>query len=396
MIKVYQGNTIDALRAMRRDSVDCVVTSPPYWKVRKYLPDGHPLEHLELGQEPTPVEFVESLRAVFREVYRVLSPFGTAWVNIGDTYSHSGCGGGGSFMLQRGKRTWAHAIGKKGGWAVEGLKRGNRCLIPERLSIALQEDGWIVRDVVVWSKPQAMPSSPRVWEWRPCQVKVGKSARGTERYKQGATQGKPHGSRSLDGRSFESKAKWKACPGCPKCEKNEGMVLGKGAWRCTSSWEPILMLAKERHYFSKRLVTKGLSAEYEWANQRNVWSIASEPQKEKHYASFPVELPARCISAGVSTDGYCSACGSPIIPSRSGPRPTCKCGQAARTGVVLDPFVGSGRSLIAAARLGANAIGVELNADYVQMARRTIEREMPMWPVSIEEVPVGQAHGGAA
>lgn len=227
MIRVIPANVDDALAALPDMSVDQVVTSSPYWRLRQYLPDGHPLGHLEIGQEATPDQFVERLRQVFRQIARVLNPFGTAWLNIADTYSHSGMGGGGKFMLDRGKRTWAHAIGKNGARAVEGLKRGNRCLIPERLLIALQDDGWIVRDVIVWHKPAPSPSSPREWEWKQCRRQVKASRRSTEAYKQGATKGKPHGSRSIDGRSFDSRAKWVDCPGCAKCKPHDGMVLGR-------------------------------------------------------------------------------------------------------------------------------------------------------------------------
>jgi site-specific DNA-methyltransferase (cytosine-N4-specific) len=417
--------------------------------LRSYLPKGHPLKPLELGSERTPQEYVANMVRVFGLVREALADHGTVWLNVGDTYLHS-----------RGKRKPGDKHGPKqcsnaGSVAMpsataDGIAEGNMGLIPWRLALALQDDDWIVRSVIVWRKPAPMPSSVSGWAWRRCRLLV--RPRGASNSRASAKPGEGTGGKSPrnpdSSRNPELQAQWSDCPGCNKCKPHGGYVLRRGSWRPTSSWEPILMLAKSPRYFCDGEAVKTPAAqatidrnEYTrilddpdeqfavrhdhetlptTANLRDVWTIAAEPLKEKHYAAFPTELVGRCLRAGTSAKGYCPTCGGPWVrvivaqeygdyigPDRSnglrptenrrhmmgenfyanykppetiGWRPSCSCPeQEPRPGVVLDPFAGSGRTGIEARRLGLDFVGVELNPAYVEMGSRLLVADAPLF-----------------
>lgn len=136
------------------DSVHCCVTSPPYWGLRDYGTAN------QLGLEPTPDEYVANMVTAFREVWRVLRPEGTLWLNLGDSYATGGKGGGGNFMEMRKKGAWK-LRSKASGWraAPPGLKHKDLVGIPWRVAFALQADGWYLRSDIIWAKPNPMPES---------------------------------------------------------------------------------------------------------------------------------------------------------------------------------------------------------------------------------------------
>jgi hypothetical protein len=467
-----------------------------------------------LGSEPDPDTFVDSLVRVFRLVRDAMADHAVAFVNIGDTFS-GGSGNGdiygpgkvgpkGSPFADKppvalvcgncgigfegfdGQRFCSQACGgvdntRKTGWRVPG----NLCLIPWRLALALQEDGWLCRSVIAWTKPACMPASLRGWSWQRHRVKVA-AAPGGDRVKAGQLGQRNAASlkdeRTEAGRilSAADRAAWADCPGCPKCRPTDGLVLRKGSWRPTSSWEPILLLAKSPSYFMDGEAVRTPSApatvgrnrytrvlddpdeqfavrhDHETtaagANLRDVWrtdlddltreelvglvrqlrgadmpdrlSVAAEPLHESHYASFPSALVRKCLLAGTSARGYCPACSSPWVriieqgelvktgksgntrpvhdsraagrkaetntqdteytPGMSyenktiGWRPSCRCEpvREPRPAVVLDPFCGAGRTGVAARQLGLDFIGVELNAESVEIARRQIDNAL--------------------
>lgn len=469
--RVLQGDVFAVLPTLPAGSVDCVVTSPPYWMLRSYLPKDHALKHLELGSERTPGEYVASMVRVFEEVKRVLADHGTVWLNIGDSYSAKPVGNfnGGSSLL-KGRDLSGHSEGNKTDKTLSGIEEKNLCLIPQRLMIALQDAGWIVRSIVIWHKPACMPASLSGWQWRRCRVKVrsnsnkGKNAESpnrtavgfNERYKESAANahfGAPQSALvGHSGNELPNRALWKDCPGCKKCEPAGGYVLRKGSWRPTSSYEPVIMIAKSSRYFADGEPVKTAPAaatvsrdQYtrvlddpdeqfavahdhetlcDGANLRDVWTIAAEPLKEKHYAAFPTALVEKCLRAGTSAKGYCPECGMPwarMIESekhfesgsgksgnapvgkngvklqgggdtgdvRNGPilatktigwRATCPHRDLdPRPGVVLDPFGGSGRTAITAQQLGLDSISIELNPEYAEMARRLIRADSPLF-----------------
>ncbi len=463
--QIIEGDVFDILPTIPAGSIDAVCTSPPYWMLRSYLPKDHALKHLELGSEPTPAEWVANQIRVLRLVRDCLADHGTVFWNVGDTYvshkprenaTHSQSEGFGS---QSPAFAAAQASVDLRG---QGWDSGNLCLIPWRLAIAAQDDGWLVRSVIVWHKPAPMPSSVQGWSWRRCRVKVrdgnGYSASKGAPRPDGTVQRNPDSSRNPD-----LQAQWSDCPGCPKCAPHGGLVLRRGKWRPTSSWEPVLMLAKGAGYYADgdavkvpfadarlgnpgnyrngysdeagrndgetkgRAWLKGETGEASGANLRDVWTIAAEPLAAKHYAAFPSELVYRCLAAGTSARGYCVHCSAPWArvvettavgsyhdhsgdgteygmaqrtgrpraldgrpseadapaykpPVTLGWRQTCPCPpHEPRPGRVLDPFCGSGRTAIQARRLGLDFTGVELNPEYVRMARELIRADSPLF-----------------
>lgn len=357
MHRIIQGDVRQTLSTINPKSVDCAVTSPPYWMLRKYLKDGHPLAHLEIGQEKTPQQYVEVIVGVLRLVRDALADHGTCWLNVGDTYVGGGRGTSDHHVEKMGVKTAsAQSLGRM---VYNDIDDGNLCLIPQRLAIALQDDGWLVRSYIIWHKPAAMPCSVKGWAWRRCQVKKKSSERVPAGYRSAEMSSNPHCAaigprkqREAFAANGGSAQNWDDCPGCKKCKPNGGYVLRKGSWRPTNSYEPILMLAKTDSYFSDGEPVKTKPAEAtvsrdkytrvlddedeqfavrhdheticDGANLRDVWRIASEPLKDAHYAAFPTELVRKCLQSGTSERGYCSACGKPwvrVVESKNVPHP---------------------------------------------------------------------------
>jgi DNA modification methylase len=375
---ILEGDVFDLLPTIAPGGVDAACYSPPYWALRSYLPRDHPRKHLELGSEPTPAEFVRNQIRVLRLVRECLADHGTVWVNIGDSYSSNSSTG----RKDGGRPTCSPRPGlpKSVGTAEPvnrthaGIDQGNLCLVPQRLAIAACDDGWIVRSVVVWRKPSAMPASVAGWRWQRCRVKVKEGGRGGNGRARMIAEGTsaPDAPRCTDA----ALAQWSDCPGCPKCIPNQGYVLRRGGWRPTSSWEPILMLAKSPRYFADGEPVKtpgvavngitqragnhqpdgrsGFGTAIPWndiragANARDVQSWSSEPlpcgicgnpacrwftssgegcavrdQKRYcpkcgagmvfHYAAFPSALAEFCLRAATSAHGYCRSCSAPWV-----------------------------------------------------------------------------------
>lgn len=458
--KLLIGDCRESMRTLSAGSVHCVCTSPPYWNLRSYATGDS--KHLELGSEPTIEAYLAGQLSVFREVKRVLRDDGTLFVNLGDTYSGGGRGGNPADSAFRKQAT---NVGSLLSPTPDcGLPAGNQCLVPQRFALAMQADGWVLRSTIVWAKRSPMPESLSGWAWKKCRVKIN----GTGWTKETHPSAKPDefGRTDTFGSSGDNKpnphaAKWSDCPGCEKCRDNGGLVLRRGAWRPTNSFEYIFMFAKSMNYFSdseavqevayqvgrrrsdqfggakhnastSRHSDGSMSFGHETRNPRTVWTMSSEPYKEAHFASFPSELPYRCIRAGTSSAGCCPECGSqyaPVttserVPTRpgtntkvdagklarsyanrddidpennwnsstlagivgnrdpqrhvcrrvvSGYRPTCRCESIESVpATVLDPYAGSGTTLQVATWLGRNAIGCELSDEYAKLAHARI------------------------
>jgi len=286
-------------------SVHCVVTSPPYFGLRVYADN----DDRGIGLESTVEEYIDNLVDVFREVWRVLRNDGVAWLNLGDSY---GDGGG-------------------------------RLGIPERVVLALQADGWVWRDTIIWAKKSAMPESLAGWRWERCRVKT--KAQPKAIYQAYAMDPMtPTGRDSSGGVIYAERAEWADCPGCDKCADNDGLVLRRGSWRTTQAHEYIYMLTKGMGYYADGEAVKTAAAESSIervksgfktnpdnpgkqnvdvevmgdrflpggkANRRSVWSdISPEPYGGSHFATFPSDLPRICIQASTSERGCCAECGS--------------------------------------------------------------------------------------
>ena len=175
-VQILRGDCRQLLKTLPDDSVHCCVTSPPYWGLRSYLPDGHPEKCLEIGSEPTLEAWVQTMVEVFREVRRVLRPDGTLWLNLGDAYAGSRCGGSGwpGSTLNGAQTDHARqakhftksarrddALIPRSDRAVTGLKPKDMMGQPWRVAFALQADGWWLRQEIIWHKPNPMPESTR-------------------------------------------------------------------------------------------------------------------------------------------------------------------------------------------------------------------------------------------
>lgn len=344
--ELLQGHVLDRLREMPNESVHCVVTSPPYWGLRDYGVNG------QIGLEKTPQEFIAKLTEVFREVRRVLRSDGTCWVNMGDSYvaSRTGSVDQSSSRLGGGKDNQI-AAGLRPDKIVEGLPAKNLCGMPWRLAFALQEDGWWLRQDIIWSKPNPMPESvtDRCTKAHEYIFLLSKSA--TYFYDQDAIREPANG---CNGSVFED---GKNLVVHPNTGKNRAHSRGSGVnpkakmatvkgW-ATGATDHSAIAHNSRTAHPKSKQNPSFSAAVkdlmETRNKRSVWEIGTEAFPEAHFATFPTKLVEPCILAG-----------SPV------------------GGVVLDPFNGSGTTGVVALRLGRDYLGIELNPEYVAMAERRL------------------------
>jgi len=363
-----------------------------------------------------------------------------------------------------------------------GLKPGDLVGIPWRVALAMQGDGWFLRRDNIWFKPNPMPESVNGWRWERCRIKVGKSDRVPAHHKSAATSEIPH-SVGLTRAGREGRANIEApaidCPGCDKCAPNGGLVLRKGNWRCTTSHEYVFQFSKSDSYFcdaeagrerttgnahargsgvnpkaksngpNSRMVKSRVpregddkpnasvgnvrprqNASFSSAvnlivsnrNRRSVWTIATAPYREAHFATFPPNL-VRPIIQAASPVKCCGKCGAPWAPvvQRGEPnieqqracggdangayngtatkdflangaedasavkarilagmvrktvidhRPTCRCGAVGVPARVLDMFGGSGTTAQVAGELGRDAILIELNPNYIPLIHK--------------------------
>ena len=389
LVQLYQG---DARRIPLPDnSVHCIVTSPPFYGLRQYKGAGDGV----LGLEETLDEYINALMEVMSECRRVLRSDGVMWINISDCYAGSGKGqnGDGTRNLRVGPLQSTIKGTLEGGLPKNReLPGGNLLGVPWRLTAELQRASWMVRDVVIWDKPAPKPEAVRGTRWERCRVKVGSGSAPPF----GRPKGKGFGDvSSVGGENRLSGAQWVDCPGCAKCACNGGYVLRRGSWRPTISHEYLLMVTQGMGYYGDgEEVRRGSGG-----NRLSVWAdIAPEPYSGDHHAVFPTGLPKVCIQASTSEVGVCPGCGAqwarvverpepcdstPVDPSNGWGRirrdktpfvtvgwlPSCDCGGGDPVpALVLDPFVGTGTTCLAAQRLGRRSLGVDLSGDYLVQA----------------------------
>jgi DNA modification methylase len=404
MNEILIGDVLERLGDIPAGSVQCVVTSPPYWGLRDYGVPG------QLGLEPTPGEYVEKIVEVFREVRRVLRGDGTVWLNMGDSYAHNGPCGGGSPVDNatdargprpaKGRPTDADKQRTMGYRVPPGLKPKDLCGIPWRVAFALQADGWWLRSEIIWAKCNPMPESV--------------TDRPTRAHEQ----------------------VFLLTPSARYFYDQEAVREGDCGHGAGNSF-----VGRQGGSDSYHVVSGGGGTKEPWKpgggrNRRTVWTIPTQPFPESHFAVFPEKLVEPCILAGTSARGCCPECGAPwerVKETRYEPhgesaksggdyagerssgnlshgrfrpqempygratriditlgwRPTCECKETMVNGitmealedshppepvpcVVLDPFMGSGTVGVVAVRHGRNWLGIELNPEYAEMARRRI------------------------
>jgi len=353
-VKILIGDVMDRLAELPDESVNCVVTSPPYWGLRDYGVKG------QLGLEPTLGEHIEKMVIIFREIRRVLKKDGTCWLNYGDCYATTKNGRSAADTKATGKddRTFRDKPFSTVGGT---LKAKDLCMMPNRIAIALQDDGWWVRSEIIWAKPNPMPESTKD---RPTSAHekiflITKSARYW--YDADAVR-TPYSEVSMQRLSQPSFDEQKGGPKDPKTgNRSHRKVLENIKKRVPHSWATSEKYEGQDPRYKKRAldprheghknhekldeVGRGMGA-----NLRNVWSIAIYPYSEAHFATFPPALIEPCVKAGCP-----------------------------KGGLVLDPFGGSGTTGLVADRLGRDCILIELNPEYVDIARTRIEKDGGMF-----------------
>ena len=259
--RIIPGDALAGLATLPDASVNCCVTSPPYWGLRDYGVDG------QIGLEPTPAEYVAKMVAVFREVRRVLRDDGTLWLNLGDSYASDTKGSGGSDPVTSPKQAYK---GVKNGQGFDarrvnhGLKTKDLVGIPWRVAFALQADGWYLRSDIIWSKPNPMPESvtDRPTKAHEYLFLLAKS----ERY------------------HFDSNA----------IADDAQQPIGERRW--TGAQEKAVRTGNHSG-------TLGSNQGPATRNKRTVWTIPTEPFHGAHFAVMPTALVKPCILAGCPTGG---------------------------------------------------------------------------------------------
>lgn len=313
------GDAASQLRRLPPGSVDMVLTSPPYFRLRNYQIEG------QLGLEPDVGAWVEHLQHVARELARVLTPTGTLWLNLGDTYS-------------------THRS--------QGAGRKSLLLGPERVALTLVRDGWLLRNKIVWAKTNPMPSSVRDRLATTYEV-IYVLARQPRYYFDLDAVREPHTSRLSR----------------PQAPRDDFLPA---AWRGPNSDGAAGLAALKR---------RGLVGHPLGKNPGDVWRLATAGYRDGHFATFPRSFAERAIRAGCPLR-RCQRCRLPWrrsvgkklgrIATAAALDPACACGARPEAGLVLDPFMGAGTTALAAEGLARDWLGIELNPEFATLAQRRI------------------------
>ena len=294
--KVIQGDCLIVMRDIPDNSVDCIITSPPYWALRDYGVNG------QLGQEKTFQEYITKLCDIFDEAKRVLKDSGTCWVNIGDTYGGTGDKKDSKDpKYKQGRNGQSVAINKSA--TAKSL-----CQIPSRFAIEMTNRGWILRNEIIWHKPNAMPS-PVKDRFTVDFEKVFFFTKSKKYFfeQQFDEYTKPMNRWGGDELKADGKSDWDNGTGQDTYRKRNFRPYKNGK------------------------------------NKRTVWSINTKPSKEPHFASYPEKLIEPMIKAGCSVGG-----------------------------VVLDPFFGIGTTGIVAKKNNRNYIGIEISPEYIDIINKRL------------------------
>lgn len=302
------GDALEKLQTLESESVDCCVTSPPYWGLRDYGVEG------QIGLEADPFIFIEKLVAVFREVKRVLKKKGTLWLNLGDSYTSG----------NRKSRDHDDKLPQRhldiSSPTPTGLKPKDLIGIPWRVGLAMQSDGWYLRSDIIWHKPNPMPESvtDRPTKSHEYIFLLAKS----EKY-------------FYDNSAMQEPATYHGPNGAVKSPYGQGFARSGNKYRKPRPGSERLNLGAQ---------AGGIPWEGKPTRQRrSVWSVTTKPFKGAHFATFPPDLIEPCIKAGCPEGG-----------------------------IVLDPFFGAGTTGLVATKLNRKFIGIELNPGYAEMARERI------------------------
>jgi len=301
-VTIVTGDCREVLPLLPAESINCCVTSPPYWGLRDYGNER------QIGTERTAQEFVDGLVAVFAAVRRVLRDDGTLWLNLGDTYNaFNAAAGPGGWPGQERRANARPKLESGFGLRDKGLKEKDLIGVPWRVALALQADGWFLRSDIIWHKTNPMPESVKDRPTKSHEYLFLLAKTETYYYDYEAV--------LEDGEGNGSGNKAKRWGNNHTTERSEGTG------------------AVERH---SSIPWEGRPTR----NRRTVWTVPTKPYNGAHFATFPPELIEPCIMAGCPEGG-----------------------------TVLDPFLGSGTTAEVAQRNGCRCVGIELNADYVEIAK---------------------------
>jgi len=274
---ILEGNCLNLLKTLPDESVDCIVTSPPYYAQRDY----NAVE--QIGSEKTPQQYVDSLSKVFDECFRVLKKEGSLWLNLGDKYL-----------------------------------KGSLLGMPWRVAIALQDKGWILRNDVIWHKPNAMPSSVKSRLTTDHEYLFFFTKNSSDYYFDQDSIREPHVTFSETSKMKGGRNHFGKNGGTPENGKNGGNSnLHDARW--DQAFHP------------------------QGRNKRTVWQVPLSKCKEAHFAVYPEKLISPCIMASCPPEG-----------------------------IVLDPFFGSGTTGLVAKQQGKHYLGIELNPEYIQIAQKRL------------------------
>lgn len=352
-LTVHGGDNREVMRTLPDESVQCVVTSPPYWGLRSY---GIGRENGELGLEQTPDEYVAAMVDVFREVRRVLRRDGTLWLNLGDSYASgptttaeaAGVRSGGTLNGRRGHADRV-AMAQQRAPVPAGLKPKDLVGIPWRVAFALQQDGWYLRSDIIWAKPNPMPESvtDRPTKAHEYLFLLSRSERYVYDADAIAEDAVGRTEHDLTGPGYFAPVQTRQRGTRRDTFERSGpvsehIIPGQSA----AQHRPRKQDAGQQASGGDRMT--GFNDRYAaepratMRNRRSVWTIATKPYPGAHFATFPEALVEPCILAG-----------------------------APEGSVVLDPFAGTGTVGLVAQRLSRRAVLIDLNPDYL---RQCIER----------------------
>jgi len=312
--KIINENCLSGLKQIPDGVIDCCISSPPYWGLRDY---GH---DEQVGSEEDFTDFIKTLWEIYGEVQRVLKPTGTCFVNLGDTYAGSGSGttknADTSKYVENSKQVYVLPNGTAKASKFRGTNLNKSLLmIPERFAIGMIEAGWILRNQIIWHKPNQMPSSA------------------TDRFTVDFEKIFFFVKQST-GYYFEQQLE----PYTEPLDRWAGQMV-RGNYKTKTDQFAI----QEREGRNMRPNPDG-------KNMRTVWSINTEPFPEAHFATYPEKLVKRMIEAGCPENG-----------------------------LVLDPFMGAGTTALVAKKLNRNYTGFELNPEYLKIAENRLYKEIGMF-----------------
>lgn len=371
--RIICGDWIEVAKGLPAGCVHTIITSPPYWGQRNYGVDG------QLGLEKTPEEHIEKLVMGFRELRRILRDDGILWLNYGDKYS----GGNRKSFENRVVSGTGTRQGSAGLDRYPAGESGNLIGLAWRLALALQADGWVLRSDVIWAKAissfgqhvcpscgkelyqcleqgddlfgdelpdeivshkksgSTMPESVNGTRWERCRVRTNKKR--DKHNSETITEEKGRECKGHMG-NYSIEGIWQDCPGCPKCEANDGLVLRRGSWRPTRAHEYLFQFVKQVPYYAdmeavrEEITPESLKRDQyiytgkrgaecpdekrerpsnqsaycnpSGRNLRDVWTINPQSYKRSHYATFPEKLVEPCIKVSTSQKGVCPKCGA--------------------------------------------------------------------------------------